>query len=93
MRLLLDENIPAAAAKAFVSGGHDVLWIRTDAPGMSDKDVLSRASTEKRVLITFDKDFGKLVFDFWLTASCGIIILRLPCSSAMDVASKAVDVL
>lgn len=40
--------------------GHDVSWIRTDAPGSSDKEVLSKAKVENRILLTFDKDLASL---------------------------------
>jgi predicted nuclease of predicted toxin-antitoxin system len=33
---------------------------------------------EKRVLITFDKDFGELAFKQGIPASCGIILFRIP---------------
>jgi predicted nuclease of predicted toxin-antitoxin system len=31
-------------------------------PGLGDDAVLEKALTESRLLITFDKDFGELVF-------------------------------
>ncbi len=42
--------------------GHDVAWVRTDAPGSTDQQVLARAVAEDRILLTFDKDFGDLAF-------------------------------
>jgi predicted nuclease of predicted toxin-antitoxin system len=42
--------------------GEDVLWIRAEAPGISDEQVLAPAQAEDRLLITFDKDFGELAF-------------------------------
>jgi predicted nuclease of predicted toxin-antitoxin system len=42
--------------------GHDVAWIRIEAPGSSDKKVFERAFVEKRILLTFDKDFGELAY-------------------------------
>ena len=39
--------------------GHDVAWIRTEAPGSKDRDILKRAESEQRVLLTSDKDFGE----------------------------------
>ena len=59
MRLLADENIPGDAVAALRATGHDVAWIRIEAPGSPDQDVLSRAQQEGRILLTFDKDFGE----------------------------------
>ena len=60
MRFLADENFPGDAVTSLRSSGHDVLWIRTDAPGITDQDVLARSLEDARVLLTFDKDFGEL---------------------------------
>ena len=46
MRLLANENFPGLAITALRSHGHDVVWIREDSPGISDHDVLSRATAE-----------------------------------------------
>ena len=77
MRLLANENLPSDAVDALRERGHDVIWIRTDAPGSRDEDALARARKESRVLVTFDKDFGELAFRSRLPASCGIILFRI----------------
>lgn len=58
MRLLANENFPGPAVEALRSLGHDVAWVRTDAPGSTDPQVIQRAVREDRILITLDKDFG-----------------------------------
>jgi len=63
MRLCANENIPEDCVVRLRERGHDVLWIREAAPGGPDPDVLARALTEDRLLITFDKDFGELVLE------------------------------
>jgi len=59
---LADENLPRDAVDALRAAGHDVLWIATDFAGLSDPSVLTKAVDDGRVLVTFDKDFGELVF-------------------------------
>ena len=93
MRLLANENFPGLAITALRLRGHDTLWIREDSPGISDHDVLSRATAEERILITFDKDFGELVFRLGLNAPSGIILFRIPTDSPSFVAQTAVTVL
>lgn len=93
MRLLANENFPGLAITALRLRGHDVIWIREDSPGISDHDVLSRATAEERILITFDKDFGELVFRLGLNAPSGIILFRIPADSPSFVAQTAVTVL
>jgi len=72
MRFLADENIPGNIVDSLRRAGHDVRWIRTDAPGCSDLDVLNLARRDQRVILTFDKDFGQLVFSLnWLALEPG----------------------
>lgn len=78
MRFLAHENIPGVAVTALSAGGHDVAWVRTSAPGMTDSDVLAWAAREGRILLTFDKDFGELARNARLPASCGVILFRMP---------------
>ena len=73
--------------------GHDVAWIRTEAPGSSDREVLQRAQDQGRVLVTLDKDFGELAFRLGLAASGGIILFRLQLSTPAHVAHIAVTAL
>ena len=93
MRFLADENFPGDAVTALRAAGHDVLWIRTDAPGITDEDVLARSLDDARVLLTFDKDFGELAWRFGLPASCGIVLFRLPALGPAGVGKVIADVL
>ena len=54
MRFLADETFPSDAVAALRTSGHDALWIRTDAPGITDQDVLARSLRDARVLLTID---------------------------------------
>jgi len=61
--------------------GHDVTWIREDAPGSSDPEVLELAQQQGRVVVTFDKDFGEFAFHRGLAASAGVVLFRITLSS------------
>jgi predicted nuclease of predicted toxin-antitoxin system len=93
MRLLANENFPADAVDALRARGHNVAWVRMDAPGSSDRQVLDRAVAEDRLLLTFDKDFGELAFGAALPASCGVVLFRIRLTSPGQVAQRAVAVL
>jgi predicted nuclease of predicted toxin-antitoxin system len=93
MRILANENFPQAAVDALRQDGHDVLWVRAESPGISDRDVLSRARLDARVVVTSDKDFGELAFRYGLPAECGIILFRIAMTSPLRVAKIAVSVL
>lgn len=93
MRLLADENFPGEAVEALRSRGHDVAWVRVDAPGADDRAILARAAAEGRLLVTFDKDFGELAFRAALPASSGVVLFRISMASPARVARTAVSVL
>jgi predicted nuclease of predicted toxin-antitoxin system len=49
-------------ATLLVEAGYDVIFVGDWKPSSSDEEVLSKAEGEERILITDDKDFGKLIF-------------------------------
>jgi len=93
LKLLANENFPGDAVDALRTRGHDVTWIRTEAPGVSDSEVLVLATTEQRILITFDKDFGELAFRRNLATTSGIVLFRIVPISASHIAAFAVRAL
>lgn len=88
MRLLANENFPLDAVEALRNAGHDVAWVRTDAPGSSDPQVLQRAVADERVLLTFDKDFGELAFHAGLPVPCGVVLFRFKAPSSSILAAR-----
>ncbi len=62
LQILANENVPGDAVEALRKKGHDLAWVREDAPGTADPQVLERAQKEGRILVTLDKDFGELAF-------------------------------
>jgi predicted nuclease of predicted toxin-antitoxin system len=85
MWFLANENIPGDAVARLRGMGHDVAWVRDDAPGSRDDAVLARAIRESRVLLTFDKDFGELALKSRLPPASGVILLRLDMPPAASV--------
>jgi predicted nuclease of predicted toxin-antitoxin system len=86
VRFLANENFPDAAVAALEAAGHDVVWVRSVAPGASDADVPAWAAREERTIVTFDKDFGELARGSALPIACGVILLRMPMPTPNDVA-------
>ena len=76
MLLFADENIPLAAIRTLRAAGYDVLAGSEVMPRALDQEVLARAGTEGRLLVTFDRDFGALAFEHDLSAPAGILLLR-----------------
>ena len=93
MRLCANENLPGECVTALKAAGHDVLWVRESMPGAADEVVLARALAEERLLLTFDKDFGGLVFGRGQEASVGIVLFRISQPSAKSVAEAVMRIL
>jgi len=76
LKFLVDENLGFSITKWLCQNGFDATSIIVDSPGISDDEVLNKAFSENRILITNDKDFGEKVFAKQMQ-HCGIILLRL----------------
>ena len=93
MRWLCNENIPRHLVELLRSDGHDVVWIREASPGIADIDVLGRAARERRICLTFDKDFGELAANATLPRDCGIILLRIAAQASRAWAATVVEII
>lgn len=93
MRLLANENFPGAAVEGLRKDGHDVMWVRTECPGVGDQTVLALAQSEGRIVLTFDKDFGELAFRAGLSANSGVILFRLPMATPGMASRLAIAIL
>lgn len=76
MRLLADEGVEARIVERLRLEGHDVDYVAELASGITDDEVLERANSGRRLLLTVDKDFGELVFRLQRVAS-GVLLVRL----------------
>lgn len=77
LRLLLDANISPETAIFLRSFGFNVKSLIEEGLGGLEDDAVARiAAKEKRVLITFDLDFGEMYY-FAVNKTFGVIVLRL----------------
>ncbi len=77
MRLLANENFPKASVLALRGYGYNVLSIGEDHPSIQDHEVIDIAVKDERLILTFDRDYGELVFKKGLKPPKGIIYLRI----------------
>jgi predicted nuclease of predicted toxin-antitoxin system len=55
--------------------------VALESPGASDELVLERAIREERILLTFDRDYGRLLYQHGLSAPGGVVYFRFVPSS------------
>ena len=72
----MDESAGRSVADHLRLAGHDVVSVAEIMQQADDVDVLTRASEERRILITNDKDFGDLIFRR-RRIHHGVVLLRL----------------
>jgi predicted nuclease of predicted toxin-antitoxin system len=77
MKFLANENFPLESVKYLKAAGFDIKAIGTHFKGITDKQVIEFAEKEQRTIITFDKDYGELIFKYGNKPSQGVIYLRL----------------
>lgn len=77
MKFVADENFPRPALEALRNAGWEVFSVAEERPRISDEEVAALCSASQRVLLTFDKDFGELVFHRGLSAGSGVVLFRL----------------
>jgi predicted nuclease of predicted toxin-antitoxin system len=59
MDFLANENFPLLSVRLLREAGHRVVSIIQEAPGSKDEDILKRAHTERLIILTFDRDYGR----------------------------------
>lgn len=90
MRFLADESCDFAAVRALRAAGHDVMTIADAAPAAEDEVVVQLAVREQRILLTEDRDFGRLFFAQG-TESVGVIYVRFPAGARSNLGPSVVQ--
>lgn len=80
MRFIADESCDFAVVRTLRLDGHDVSAVAELTPRATDQEVIDRAYRERRVLLTEDKDFGRLVYVAG-AKSPGVVLIRFPTQS------------
>ena len=76
IKLLANENFPAPAIRKLRAAGMDVVAVIEVMPSVSDQAVMAYARHEQRWIITFDRDYGDLVFREGLLPPPAILFFR-----------------
>lgn len=93
MRFLADENLSAVSIRSLREAALDVEAIGEVSPSAPDERVLAHARENEQILITFDRDFGDLVYHRGAARPPGIIYLRIPAADPGSAARAVLDLL
>lgn len=86
MRFLADACVPRQVVDRLHADGHDVIRA---AAGVDDDVILAAAFEQQRVVITEDRDFGKLAVHEQ-SPHAGVLLLRMPESTTVFRAERVV---
>jgi len=92
MRFLADESCDFAVVRALRGAGYDVMTVRDANPGASDEAVIGLALAQSRILLTEDKDFGRMVFAS-PAGRAGVILIRFPASARRVMAETIIGLI
>lgn len=83
MKFLADAHISMEMVAMIRDLGDECLDSSAIPPRMPDVDVLRKAESEGRVVITSDKDFGELVFVYGISCA-GVVLIRVALADEAD---------
>lgn len=91
--LLANESLPAPSIRRRRAAGIEVAAVREDAPGTDDVSALDRALAEQRWLLTFDMDYGALIYRRGLAQPPALVLYRLQRFGVDDAALRLLALL
>jgi predicted nuclease of predicted toxin-antitoxin system len=76
MIFLANENFPFPSIRLLRDSSYRVISIIEEMPGVKDRDVLKKANQENLIILTFDRDYGELIYRYNLPVPYGLLYFR-----------------
>ena|ERR1035437_3328519 len=76
MKLLANENFPLASIRKLRVAGYEVESVTETMLSAPDTKVLKHAAANKQVILTFDKDYGELIYHRKIAVPDGLVFLK-----------------
>jgi predicted nuclease of predicted toxin-antitoxin system len=93
MRFLANENFPLKSIRLLRENGFDVIAVSEEMAGSKDRAILELAEQDHLIILTFDRDYGELIFRYQMPSPAGIIYLRFDPSSPEESANLIIHLL
>jgi hypothetical protein len=92
--ITVDECLPRSLVFELRGRGHDVVWVSEAHPSIDDERVLAIATSEGRIVVTEDRDFGFLTMRMRRPA-VGLVIAHMSrfVGEPAEIAVKIADVI
>ena len=76
MDFLANENFPLLSVRLLREAGHRVVSITQEAPGSKDEDILRLSHAARLIILTFDRDYGELIYRHQALPPTGVVYFR-----------------
>ena len=76
MNFLANENFPFPGINLLREAGFHVRSISETNPGISDDEVIEIASRHNLIILTFDKDYGEIIFRLGVPNPPAVVFFR-----------------
>jgi predicted nuclease of predicted toxin-antitoxin system len=76
MRFLANENFPYPSILLLRTSGFEVVSIMEEMSGIRDEEVLEKAVKEQLIILTFDRDYGELLFRYKRNPPPAVVYFR-----------------
>ncbi len=76
MKFLADENFPRPSLLQLRDAGFTIKSIQEEFPGIDDNAVVEIAENEKLIILTFDSDYGEILFKYGRKKPPSVIYFR-----------------
>ena len=76
MNFLANENFPRPGTIILRENGLSVKSIQEDFPGISDEEVIEIASRSNYIILTFDSDYGEIIFKYYKENPPSVVYFR-----------------
>lgn len=83
LRFIVDVGVGKGVEEYLSEAGFDTKAVRDIDPHMEDEKIIQIAASEKRIVVTMDKDFGELVYHSSMKHS-GVLLLRLDSATGSE---------
>ncbi len=77
MKFLANENFPVTSSRLLKNACFDIVHIGIEYVGITDREVMRLAIEEERIILTFDRDYGELIFKHAYLPPKGVVYFRI----------------
>jgi hypothetical protein len=90
---LANENFPKPSIILLRNAGFVIKSIQEELPGISDDEVVSIASGLNLIILTFDSDYGELIFRYYKNTPPAVVYFREKGSDPLFAGRLLIDLL